>query len=253
MGQMGFMVMECGLGAFSLAVFHLIAHGLFKGTLFLSAGDVIGKARQNDGVPRDQLYSYIVEKNPVKSRMPWLLMALLTLLLPVTILLLAHWIVSEDFYQKQGAIVLLFFGWVTGAQLIFVTYRMRSQNLWRLFSLTVGSFVIVIVGYILISHVFDLYLYPDEDFRKRIYEAASIDLLWFSILIGILTLVIVSGWVRTYYVERNSGRQMHEQIVSRKTTYALIANELYINAFYAYMSRKMEKLALRINAWLRWL
>ena len=30
-GQMGYMIMECGLGAFSLAVFHLIAHGLFKG------------------------------------------------------------------------------------------------------------------------------------------------------------------------------------------------------------------------------
>ncbi len=253
MGQMGFMVMECGLGAFSLAVFHLIAHGLFKGTLFLSAGDVIGKARQNDGVPRDQLYSYIVEKNPVKNRMPWLLMALLTLLLPVTILLLAHWIVSEDFYQKQGAIVLLFFGWVTGAQLIFVTYRMRSQNLWRLFSLTVGSFVVVIVGYILISHVFDLYLYPDEEFRKRIYEAASIDLLWFSILIGIVTLVIVSGWLRTYYIERNAGRQMGKAVASRKTMYALIANEFYINTFYTYISRKMERFALQINAWLRWL
>ena len=29
-GQMGYMIMECGLGAFSLAVFHLIAHGLLR-------------------------------------------------------------------------------------------------------------------------------------------------------------------------------------------------------------------------------
>jgi NADH-quinone oxidoreductase subunit L len=36
MGQMGYMVMECGLGAFSLAIFHLIAHGVFKATLFLA-------------------------------------------------------------------------------------------------------------------------------------------------------------------------------------------------------------------------
>ena len=35
MGQMGYMVMECGLGAFSLAIFHLIAHGVFKATLFM--------------------------------------------------------------------------------------------------------------------------------------------------------------------------------------------------------------------------
>ena len=35
-GQMGYMIMECGLGAYSLAVFHLAAHGLFKATVFLN-------------------------------------------------------------------------------------------------------------------------------------------------------------------------------------------------------------------------
>jgi NADH-quinone oxidoreductase subunit L len=40
-GQMGFMIMECGLGAFSLAIFHLIAHGMFKATIFLNCGNVI--------------------------------------------------------------------------------------------------------------------------------------------------------------------------------------------------------------------
>ena len=45
-GQMGYMIMECGLGAFSLGVFHLIAHGLFKATVFLNCGNVIHKARQ---------------------------------------------------------------------------------------------------------------------------------------------------------------------------------------------------------------
>ena len=40
-GQMGFMVMQCGLGAFAAAIYHLVAHGLFKATLFLGAGSVI--------------------------------------------------------------------------------------------------------------------------------------------------------------------------------------------------------------------
>lgn len=39
--QMGFMVMALGLGAFGAAVFHLMAHGLFKATLFLSAGSAV--------------------------------------------------------------------------------------------------------------------------------------------------------------------------------------------------------------------
>ena len=41
MGQMGFMIIECGLGAFALATLHLIAHGLFKATLFLNSGSAI--------------------------------------------------------------------------------------------------------------------------------------------------------------------------------------------------------------------
>ena len=50
-GQMGYMIMECGLGAFSLAVFHLIAHGLFKATVFLNCGNVIHKARMEPHFP----------------------------------------------------------------------------------------------------------------------------------------------------------------------------------------------------------
>lgn len=50
-GQMGYMIMECGLGAFSLAVFHLIAHGLFKATVFLYCGNVIHKTRQDPHFP----------------------------------------------------------------------------------------------------------------------------------------------------------------------------------------------------------
>jgi len=39
-GQMGFMVMEAGLGAFATAVFHIMSHGLFKATLFLRSGQI---------------------------------------------------------------------------------------------------------------------------------------------------------------------------------------------------------------------
>ena len=39
--QMGFMVMECGLGLFDLALLHLIAHAAYKAYAFLSAGDTV--------------------------------------------------------------------------------------------------------------------------------------------------------------------------------------------------------------------
>lgn len=39
--QMGFMILQCGLGFFAAAVAHLILHGFYKAYLFLSSGDSI--------------------------------------------------------------------------------------------------------------------------------------------------------------------------------------------------------------------
>ena len=39
--QMGFMIMQCGLGFFNAAVAHLILHGFYKAYLFLSAGEEV--------------------------------------------------------------------------------------------------------------------------------------------------------------------------------------------------------------------
>ncbi len=43
--QMGFMIMQCGLGFFNAAVVHLILHGFYKAHLFLSAGEEIGHSK----------------------------------------------------------------------------------------------------------------------------------------------------------------------------------------------------------------
>jgi NAD(P)H-quinone oxidoreductase subunit 5 len=44
--QMGFMMLQCGLGAFSIAVLHIVAHSLYKAHAFLASGGVVamGKA-----------------------------------------------------------------------------------------------------------------------------------------------------------------------------------------------------------------
>jgi NAD(P)H-quinone oxidoreductase subunit 5 len=39
--QMGFMLLECGLGFFAAAITHLILHGFYKAYLFLSSGDSV--------------------------------------------------------------------------------------------------------------------------------------------------------------------------------------------------------------------
>ena len=51
MGQMGFMVAQCGLGLFSAAVSHLCWHGLFKSYLFLSSSSAAQEKRLHLSYP----------------------------------------------------------------------------------------------------------------------------------------------------------------------------------------------------------
>jgi NAD(P)H-quinone oxidoreductase subunit 5 len=39
--QMGFMVLQCGLGLFSLAMLHIVAHSLYKAHAFLASGEAV--------------------------------------------------------------------------------------------------------------------------------------------------------------------------------------------------------------------
>jgi len=50
--QMGFMMIQCGLGLFALAFFHIIMHSLYKAYAFLTAGNTVKDVKHI--VPRDQ-------------------------------------------------------------------------------------------------------------------------------------------------------------------------------------------------------
>jgi NAD(P)H-quinone oxidoreductase subunit 5 len=55
--QMGFMMLQCGLGAFSLAVLHIVAHSLYKAYAFLSSGSVV-QAAKSAWVPTGRLSAH---------------------------------------------------------------------------------------------------------------------------------------------------------------------------------------------------
>jgi NADH-quinone oxidoreductase subunit L len=255
MGQMGFMIMECGLGAFSLAVYHLIAHGLFKATLFLSSGNVIGDTRKDDSVPPDDIYTFVAERRPTRAvKVPWLLAALITVLVPAVVLGLSHWLVAANFFNKQGAVILLFFGWVTGAQVFFSIHKLPSENPWRSLTLIFLSFLIVVVGYTLIAHGFEAFLYPNPVLRDAGYAAAGINLLAFDILVVFLTVVLVGAWLVTFYAHSLNleGRPGSLWNAAYLSLYALFSREFYLSDVYVQTSRGMVNWVKRINVWLRW-
>ncbi len=50
--QMGFMLMQCGLGAWEMALLHLVAHSLYKAHAFLGAGGAVRRAMLVQLTPR---------------------------------------------------------------------------------------------------------------------------------------------------------------------------------------------------------
>jgi NADH:ubiquinone oxidoreductase subunit 5 (subunit L)/multisubunit Na+/H+ antiporter MnhA subunit len=49
MGQMGYMLTQCSLGAFPAAIFHLMSHGFYKASLFLNGGETLQEVAKNAG------------------------------------------------------------------------------------------------------------------------------------------------------------------------------------------------------------
>ncbi len=49
--QMGFMLMQCGIGAYSAAMLHILAHSLYKAYEFLSSGSVVSRRAATQTLP----------------------------------------------------------------------------------------------------------------------------------------------------------------------------------------------------------
>ena len=89
MSQMGFMVAECAVGAFAVAVFHLVAHGMYKAALFLGSGDGIDEqVRHRQSSP---------PRTPLPARR-WTALAFTLAFGLLLLVVLAHpaWLVHRD-------------------------------------------------------------------------------------------------------------------------------------------------------------
>ena len=51
-GHMGFMMIQCGLGAFPLAILHLVAHSFYKAHAFLSSGTIYRAKEKYDNIAK---------------------------------------------------------------------------------------------------------------------------------------------------------------------------------------------------------
>ncbi|HEU4502953.1 MAG TPA: proton-conducting transporter membrane subunit [Nitrospira sp.] len=225
-GQMGYMVMECGLGAFSLAVFHLIAHGLFKATVFLNSGNVIGRARQEPHFPHASHDAGEEGYSPLT----WFTGFFTTLVIPLLILLLTHGILHIPLLEAQGTVIFLFFIWVTSSQAILTLTRLRAVASWKVSAAMLLTLLFVVFMYLFAVESFTAFLYPDPQEVTFYFKAAELPGRLFDMMIGATTLVIVIGWCYVYMKAHGRSLPLPTWIESiRIKLYVLFLNRLYVD------------------------
>ncbi|MDQ3774727.1 MAG: hypothetical protein M3461_10390 [Pseudomonadota bacterium] len=232
-GQMGYMMMECGLGAFALAVFHLIAHGLFKATIFLNCGNVIHLARQEPRAPHKADAGAPMDFSAVT----WATGFITSLLLPLIIVLAAHGVLQIPLWDSDGLVIFLFFSWVTSSQAILTLYRLRAIGSWKVAGIMLLTLVLVMSTYLLAAERFTHFLYPAPGDVIAYLHAAALPILLFDEMVVATALFVTMGWIVIY--AKSHGRSIH-----------LLGwfNAVQIRSYLFFMNRLyLDGLALRLR------
>lgn len=131
--QMGFMLMECGLGAYSLALLHLLAHSLYKAYSFMGSGHAVEHAMLRGMLPKNSVHGisawvaallfgsgavglagYLIGPDPAKEPAIWALAGVLAIgisTLAGEALARREAAATTSMLAWGFAIGLLYFGW----------------------------------------------------------------------------------------------------------------------------------------------
>lgn len=229
-GQMGYMIMEVGLGAFSLAIYHLMVHGIFKASLFLESGSLINWGRKDPNVPR-RLTSELFweEKTQYNSINMFRMIAIFTVL-PVVVFVGLKFILTDEFIDFNISIIILAFAWLTGTQMFLSFFEVNKSNTPKVIMTLVSSFILVLFTYEFVGLALEHFLYGE--YGQLFYETATLNVSMTMALL-LLGIIMVIGWLFTYkqhYVDIPIGK--HTPNKSKWRIYKLLAKEGYISDMY---------------------
>ncbi|MHB1606548.1 MAG: NADH-quinone oxidoreductase subunit 5 family protein [Leptospirales bacterium] len=188
MGQMGYMIAECGLGVFPAAIFHMIAHGIFKATLFLGSGGVIHAARFHEHSPKGSLFRAFR-----RHRIAWIIAGTLLISLPIFLLLLDAFR-GKPFLPGRGGVILLFFGLATAMQTVFNLFRFSHLLTPRSVVIFTAVFGLIFGLYWGGLHWFDQLLEPMTHFSAM----STKDHGWaffYPVTLATMGFILVVGWI----------------------------------------------------------
>ncbi|PUT42191.1 oxidoreductase [Legionella taurinensis] len=160
MAQMGFMMMQCGLGLYAAAIAHLCWHGLFKASLFLGSGAAIAQSSP--------------ESNTLRPSFISLLAAVLGGFIAVCAFAL---ITHKAMSWMQASAFVLFFAFIAGAQLMLT---------WVCHPKSRGSLVTGLVAAALAGLLYGVNVHGIELLLPRLMAIQTLSLSWLHWTIMIL-------------------------------------------------------------------
>ena len=244
MGQMGYMIMECGLGAFALAIFHLIAHGLFKASLFLSAGTVIHSARHEPKFPSSLTH----KPARLPTQASWVTGLIITLIMPLFILMVAHGLLEVPLQDAHGAVIFLFFSWVTASQAIFSLSRLHDVASWKVSGAMIGTLFLIGFTYLWAGEQFTHFLYPEPGVAEAFFVAAALNPVVFDTMILLATIFILFGWFYVYTDAKGHTIINPDRILAlQQRLYILLINRLYVDQVYVRWGNMLFQLAQKFG------
>jgi len=194
MGQMGFMIMQCGLGLFPAAVAHLLWHGLFKAFLFLRVGSTLQESRKKNEERTSNIPTFIA------STFCGLLSAY------------GFTIASKiPFISTNTTFVLIAFAWMSGTQFAH-TLLEKKQTVFQfllasVLCLTVGAIYGLSV-YLIEQTLSSLSIFVPQTLNPlHVIAIAFIVLIWLAMNLKPLLKWENSIWWRQSYVSMLNASQ----------------------------------------------
>ena len=197
--QMGFMMLQCGLGAFSAALLHIVAHSVYKAHAFLSSGSVLESAARMR-----------IDSRPMR---PWPLRLLLLPIAAATAFGMCEgwvWLIGIDHQSHSGAKVL---GFVLSIALTQMIWTGLSERSWRLAVQSVLAGALVSLSYytaLLVMDRITLKSIPHDSMPPSVLDSVVFGLVALGFLfIGVLQ--TIAGplshrpFVRAMYVHAMNG------------------------------------------------
>ncbi len=208
--QMGFMMLQCGLGAFSAALLHIVAHSLYKAHAFLSCGSVLESAARmrSDSCPT---------RSPILG-LVWLPVAIA---IAVGVCEGSSWILGIDHSTKPGATVL---GLLLSISITQLVWNGLTSGSWQLAMQSILAAGLVCIGYFVAFLTTD-YIIADSVSHRAI-TPSILDYVILGLVavgfVGVFALQAVMGslshrpWVRSLYVHAMNG--FYLDIPARRVT-----------------------------------